>query len=349
MFQMKEIIEEQDYHPEEIVADVSLTQTWWYGEVQKRRGRVVRRFAVLEDGNTRLLVQFIEYSLIGELNYWYAPYGPVVKDSSQDFLKQFEIAIRSKASASTVFIRLDFTRLPSPAGSANGWQAPSIETNVFTKVSKISGSGSYYQPRYEWYTDISKSDEEILMAMHQKTRYSVRLAEKKGVLTEIVSGGSINTHLPEFIKLMQETAKRNNFTLHDDMYYQAFFDEVARRNNGFLILAKHQGGLLAAHLVVIDGHVAHYVFGGTADTKKDLCAPHLSHFQSMLEAKKRGAIIYNFGGISELGSAPHWESITAFKKRFGGYVHAHGQYLDVVLKPFWYHLYNLRKFIKKFI
>lgn len=332
MLEIKEILAEKDYHPETIVPNVPITQTWWYGELQKKRGRVVRRFDISEDGDTKLLVQFIEYQLMGKLNYWYAAYGPVIKDNDEMMPRELDKALRSKGSANTVFIRLDFT--------------PKVETKVFTKVSKTSGSGSFYQPRYEWYTDISGSSDQILMAMHQKTRYSVRLAEKKGVTVEIINGININNQLQSFMSLMRGTAKRNNFTLHDEVYYQTFFDEVASRGNGFLILAKHHDDILAVHLVVLVGKVAHYVFGATSDKLKELCAPYLAHWGGMLEGKKRGATIYNFGGISEQGSAPHWESITVFKKKFGGYTHPHSQYYDVVLKSFWYHLYNFRKWLK---
>jgi hypothetical protein len=38
---------------------------------------------------------------------------------------------------------------------------------------------------------------------------------------------------------------------------------------------------------------------------------------------------------------------TIFKKKFGGKEIAHSDFFDVVVNPFWYHLYNFRKRIKK--
>lgn len=335
MIELREILEAKDYHPERIVSDTPITQTFWYGAAQERRGRKVHRLIISRDSEDKLLAQFIEYPIGHGLSYWYAPYGPMIKDPSEALIRELDKDIRERARGSKiVFVRLDFT--------------PEIKdvTKVFTKVSRISGYGSYYQPRYEWYKDVSSTPDEILMSMHQKTRYSVRLAEKKSIKTRIVSGGELGQSLGSFIKVMQETATRNDFKLHDDDYYQCMFDEIARSGRGFLVEAYLGEELLASHLVVLEGKIAHYLFGGSSDSHKELCAPYLAHYQGMLESKRRGALIYNFGGISENGSAPHWESITTFKKRFGGYAHAHGQYHDVVLKPFWYHLYNIRKFVK---
>ncbi|MFA6050719.1 MAG: peptidoglycan bridge formation glycyltransferase FemA/FemB family protein [Candidatus Paceibacterota bacterium] len=343
MISIKEIVTEAEYKPREVCDSVPLPQTWWYGEAQVKRGRQVKRFALFRDNEIKGYVQWIAYPLVSTLSYWYAPYGPVMASPDREIL----IALRDKFKSleednGIVFIRFDF--FPALSG-----EMTDTASKIFTRSSKTASSGSYYQPRYEWYTDIKESEDTIIMAMHQKTRYSVRLAEKKGVTTSVVSGKDLSSHLSSFLDLMKKTAKRNQFTLHDDFYYKTFFEEVAERGNGFLIEASLSGELLASHLVIVEGDVAHYVFGGTSDTKKEICAPFLAHFNGMKEAKLLGAKYYNFGGINEAGSAPHWEGVTAFKKRFGGHVVAHSEYFDVVIRPFWYHLYNFRKFIKRFI
>ena len=336
---IKEIFSEVEWHPESILPDFPFQQAYWYGEMQKRRGRNVKRFVISKDAVIVGYVQFVVYPLLGFLKYWYAAYGPVTKNADDEIFRKIKSEI---CAQDAVFVRLDFT----PTLSSELFKSAG---RIFTKSPKASSSGSYFQPRHEWYTDISGTADEILSTMHQKTRYSVRYAEKKGVKTEIILGDRLLSHLQVFLSLMKDTAKRNRFSLHDDNYYQCFFEEVAKRNNGFLVEAKLGEEILALHFVVVEGGVAHYAFGGTADQKKELCAPYLAHFAGMLEAKKRGAKEYNFGGISEAGDAPHWAGVTAFKKRFGGRVVSHSSYFDIVLKPFWYYLYIIRKFFKQFI
>ena len=339
MITTKEIFSEAEWHPESILPDFPFQQAFWYGEMQKRRGRNVRRFVISKDAVIVEYVQFVVYPLLGFLKYWYAAYGPVTKNADDEIFRKIRLEI---CAHNAVFVRLDFT----PALSSEFLKSAG---RILTKASLASSSGSYFQPRHEWYTDISKSPDEILAAMHQKTRYSVRYAEKKGVKTEIISGDKLLSHLQDFLSLMKDTARRNKFSLHDDNYYKCFFDEIAKRGNGFAVMAHLGEEAQASHIVVLEGGIAHYAFGGSSDQKKELCAPYLAHFAGMLEAKKRGAKEYNFGGISEAGDAPHWAGVTAFKKRFGGRIVSHSPYFDIVIKPFWYYLYIIRKFFKQFI
>src|SRR5690606_28656624 len=59
--------------------------------------------------------------------------------------------------------------------------------------------------KYNFILDLEKSEEELLKNMHQKTRYNVRLAEKKGVKVEIDNSKNA---FKDYLKLTKETTKR---------------------------------------------------------------------------------------------------------------------------------------------
>ena len=44
--------------------------------------------------------------------------------------------------------------------------------------------------------------------------------------------------------------------------------------------------------------------------------------------------------------AINMDSLTTFKKKFGGREIVHSDFYDVVVKPLWYRLYNFRKRVK---
>ncbi len=64
--------------------------------------------------------------------------------------------------------------------------------------------------------DLSSSEDEILARMKQKTRYNIRLAEKKGVTVRV----GTQADLPILYRMYAETSVRDGFVIRDEGYYQ---------------------------------------------------------------------------------------------------------------------------------
>lgn len=330
MLKVKEI----EYRDEwvQVCKDLPLhfLQSFWYGEIQKKLGNKIARVVVYKDDVAILIGQFINYKLIFGKTYWYAPYGPMVKVYDNDValaLKELK-----KYFKDSVFVRLDMNPKMDSVDEK-------ILKNETHRANKTTYRGSHFQPRTDRYVSILGTDDEILKKMHEKTRYSVRLSEKKGV--KIVVENDIKKDLSLFVEMMKATAMRNSFALHEEEYYKHFFDHV---ENAFLVKATLLGELLAMHLIVCAGDTAHYVFGGSSDLHKNIPSPHLAHFAGMQEARSRGMIHYNFGAVSsKLQPNPKWDSISGFKRKFGGFEFNHSVFFDVVISSFWYYIYVARK------
>jgi len=73
--------------------------------------------------------------------------------------------------------------------------------------------------------DLSAPEEEMLARMKQKTRYNVRLAEKKGVT---VRPGTLDD-LPMLYKMYAETSVRDGFVIRDENYYQTVWTMFMKR------------------------------------------------------------------------------------------------------------------------
>ena len=77
---------------------------------------------------------------------------------------------------------------------------------------------------------------------------------------------------------------------------------------------------------------------------------YAAQWKAIVQAKKVGCTAYNFGGVAPVGNMyKGWEGLTIFKQKFGGYEVRHSDFYDAVIQPFWYHLYNARKLVKKLI
>ena len=68
--------------------------------------------------------------------------------------------------------------------------------------------------------DLNPSEEEFLARMKQKTRYNIRLAEKKGVSVRV----GTKKDLPLLYKMYAETSIRDGFVIRAEGYYKTVWE-----------------------------------------------------------------------------------------------------------------------------
>src|SRR5690606_15427998 len=116
------------------------------------------------------------------------------------------------------------------------------------------------QPPRTIVIDLTPPEDEILGRMKQKTRYNIRLAEKKGVT---VREGTIED-LPALNRMMQVTGQRDSFGIHQPQYYRSAF-EIFAPQNAALWLAEYEGRPLAGVMAFTSGRSAAYLYGASSD------------------------------------------------------------------------------------
>lgn len=336
-FKIREIGNNENFDPSNLCDNVPFTQASFYGDWQKNLGRLVKRFLVYSDKEIIAYFQLVKYPLLFGRSYFYIPYGPVIKVFSEDFFaylkKELELIAKKEGCFS---VRLDFTPL-FPNDTL---------FKFFIKAPLYTYHSAYFQPRVEWFLGLEKSENDLLIAMHEKTRYSIRLAERKGITAEIITE-DFEEYFEIFYKLMMETAKRNGFSLHPKNYYQNIFQNLPP--NSYLSIAKYKEKVLCVYLVVIYGKVANYIYGGSSAEERNRMPTYLTHWKAIVHAKRIHCAYYNFGGVEEQNNLLNkgMITLTLYKRKFGGKEIVHSDFFDVVASPFWYWLYNFRKRIKK--
>lgn len=173
------------------------------------------------------------------------------------------------------------------------------------------------------------SDDALLGQMHQKTRYNVRLAQRRGVSTRMadVDDAAIDC----FYALMQDTASRNEFGIHSRDYYGEFLRIFADR--ALLLFAEIEGRPVAAVVAAAFGDEAIYMYGASSTKDRAHGAGFLLQYEAMRWARARGCSLYDLWGIPaedpestkvEDGgriagtSGSDWRGLYEFKTRFGG-------------------------------
>ena len=296
---MKSAPEQKAWDDAVCAARGSFFQSWQWGEFQKALGREVKRIEGVG--------QFVRMPLPFGKYYWYCPRGPLLPLSKGEIERELFRGL---------FLRIE---------------PPTLEL-----VPDEAIKAQDQQPSHTIELDLSKSDSELLEAMHEKTRYNIRLAERKGVGVRIVPSND-PVAKSAFTKLLVETAERDGFSLHPGAYYETLCDTLTEIGN--LAIATHAGDVLAVHFLVTFNDTTHYLFGASSSAKRNFMAPYLLQWQSALFAKSKGMRWYDFFGISD--AAPSWAGLTRFKRGFGGIEVTYPGTFDIPLQKGWYTVYQM--------
>ena len=246
--------------------------------------------------------------------YYYSPRGPVILKEEQEVWKTLQAYLKKSGAA---FWRMEPLVLP------DGYN--------FKKTIDL-------QPKQSLMLDLLKTEEELLADMHQKTRYNIRLAEKKNLR---FSEGNSDEDFDDFWRLMQKTGNRDGFKIHGKKHYQT----LAQGNQDFikLFLIKKDSNCLAAGLFSFYGNKVTYLHGASDNDNRQLMSPYLLQWEVIRLAKQQGYKYYDFFGIDE----KKWPGVTRFKLGFGGYKAEYAGTNDLVFKPVIYYLYSLLRKIKR--
>lgn len=199
------------------------------------------------------------------------------------------------------------------------------------------------QPPRTIIVDISGSEEDILARMKQKTRYNIRLAEKKGV---VVRGWD---DLKSFHKMMLVTGGRDRFGVHSFEYYTQAYALMHPKQMCEILLAEYEGKQLAALFVARHGNRAYYLYGASTDEERNRMPTYLLQWEAMKWAKAHGCGAYDLWGVPDEDEATleaNFEKrndglwgVYRFKRGFGGEIKRAVQAMDKVYNPLLYWAY----------
>ena len=199
------------------------------------------------------------------------------------------------------------------------------------------------QPPRTIIIDISSSEEEILARMKQKTRYNIRLAEKKGVTVRAWDD------LAAFHQMMLVTGGRDEFGVHSLEYYTRAYKLMHPKGMCEILVAEYEGKPLAALFVARNGKRAYYLYGASTDEQRNRMPTYLLQWEAVKWAKARGCEEYDLWGVPDEDEATleaNFESrhdglwgVYRFKRGFGGQLKRAAQAMDRVYNPLLYWAY----------
>ncbi|MFO7153451.1 MAG: peptidoglycan bridge formation glycyltransferase FemA/FemB family protein [Caldicoprobacter oshimai] len=265
---------------------------------------------------------FVNYTIM------YSPRGPVCDIHDYATIKELidkarEVARRYKSYV----LKLD------PDVEKDNLEFQKIVKKLGFRIKSNSKDFEGAQPRFVFRLDIkNKTEEELLMSFHQKVRYNIRLAMRKGVEIRIGSKDDI----PEFHKIMVETGIRDKFVVRSASYFEKMLDCLGP-DNIRLYLAYYRGNMIAGAIAVAYGNKCWYLYGASSNQHRNVMPNYLLQWEMIKWAVERGCDIYDFRGVSGNVDKNHpLYGLYRFKKGFGGKFTEFIGELDYVFNPLVY-------------
>ena len=194
--------------------------------------------------------------------------------------------------------------------------------------------------------NLVSSEEELLSNMKQKTRYNIRLAQKKGV--SVRPGTTADFHL--LYKMYAETSVRDGFLIRGEDYYQTVwntFGQPPASGHSYatpfsepLIAEVDNQPIGAVSMFYFSGQ-AIYLFGMSRTEHREKMPNYLLQWEAMRRAKALGCTVYNLWGAPDnFNENDGLWNVFRFKEGLGGYVSRTLGAWDFTPNPIWYKLYT---------
>jgi peptidoglycan pentaglycine glycine transferase (the first glycine) len=311
-------------------------QSWEWGQVKKGMGWNPLPLILEEDGEIKASLLILKRSLpIPGLkkSIFYSPRGPVVDLDNQELVRVlFEGARKAAQDHGAIFLKVD----PDVAVSNQEFAAILTDCNFTKNETGLDFEG--VQPAFVFRLDISPSVDELLSNMHSKTRYNIKLAEKKGVQIRKANGLE---DLRKFYDVLVETAERDRFLIRGYEYFEMIWDHMVQNGLGEIFLAEWEGKIVAATLAMSMGDKAWYLYGASSNQYRNVMPNYLIQWAMICWAKERDCTLYDFRGVSgDLDESNPLYGLYKFKKGFNGEFTEFVGDWDTVYSPFFYLLWT---------
>ncbi len=324
-----------------------ILQSWEWGEAKSNFGWEMEPISWGKNSNKPdavglLLQRKVRLArFLPGLSVCYIPRGPILDwknlDLVRSVLRDLEEKTRKKG---TIFLKMDPEVILGEGVPGTPEEEKNSKGETIREELKSRGwifSDSQIQYKNTAWLDLSGTEEDWLNRMKPKTRYNLRLSEKKGVT--IRKGDLKDLHL--LYQMYAETSVRDSFTIRNENYYQNVWSLFMKKDMAIPLIAEYEGSPIAGLMLFLLGSRAWYLFGMSTGQNRDLMPNYLLQWEAMREARKAGCTTYDLWGAPDEfdSSDPMW-GVYRFKEGLGARVIRTIGAWDYTSRPAMYTLYS---------
>ncbi len=287
--------------------------------------------------------QILRNGFAAPLSILYTPKGPLMDWSNKSLRHRVLNDLQDFAKKrGAIFLKMD-------PDIVLGTGVPQSEDDFIDNdgqavIAELKGRGWGYssdqiQFKNTVLVDLTSTEEEILARMKQKTRYNIRLAEKKGVVLRVGTREDFGM----LYKMYAETSVRDGFVIRDEGYYQTVWKLFMDSSEPTCepLIAEVDGEAVAAIFVFYFAGRAYYVYGMSRNSHREKMPAYLLQWEAMRRAKAKDCNTFDLWGAPDVfdESDSMW-GVYRFKEGLGGKVVRTLGAWDYAPNPFWYKLYS---------
>ncbi|MBQ0105230.1 MAG: peptidoglycan bridge formation glycyltransferase FemA/FemB family protein [Armatimonadetes bacterium] len=312
-----------------------LLQSYERGDLKAKSGWIPIRI-IGEENNRIIATANILKKSLPKVNrcIFYIPRGFTCDTHNPDIVRKLTSFIKSLAKKhKAILIKID-----PPIPCEDSISLKNITDNGFIPIQDTGFGG--VQPKCVMQLDLEgKSEDDLIASFHQKWRYNIRLAAKKGVT---VKTDCTKADLPVFYELLKETCKRDGFLVRGYEYFENMWDLLEPKGYIKMFLTYYEGEPLTGSLCYLWGDKAMYTYGASNNSHRNFMPNHLMQWEMIKWAKSNNCKWYDFRGVSpkkEKDENDRLSGLNRFKEGFNPrFVEYIGEF-DLPLDKFWYILW----------
>ncbi|MDY6846908.1 MAG: peptidoglycan bridge formation glycyltransferase FemA/FemB family protein [Chloroflexota bacterium] len=322
-------------------------QTWQWGQVKSRFGWQPHHLLWRNENGevvASVLVLQRRIDLAGlpiGMSVMYAPRGPLLDWSDAALVKKvLDDLQRFAEQKKVIFLKID-PDLPIGYGIPGDEKDELNPIGEAVKQSLKARDWVFSEEQIQFkntvVVDLKGDQDEMLMRMKSKTRYNIRLAERRGV--RVRPGGIEDIDL--LYSMYAHTAVRDDFLIRGKEYYRAVWEHFFADGLAEPLIAEVAGSPVGAVVIFRFGGRAWYIHGMSLNEHREKMFNYRLQWEAMLYSKRAGCYQYDMWGAPDTfdESDPLW-GVYRFKDGFGGLVHRTLGAWDYPVRSISYPLYT---------
>lgn len=274
----------------------------WHGISVYRQDRLVATMGIL-----------IRKLPLG-FSMFYVPRGPVCDRTNPNIWGELMEAMKQVAKKHhALLVHTD------PDEHDSNEEFRTLMKSLGFREKKDDGFGNI-QPQHVFRLNLTEGSKDIFKTFSAKTRYNIRLAQRKGIVIREYSGSD---RIPDFVLkdfhcLMKTTGQRDHFCIRGLPYFRGLLNALKDDSRIFVAyLCEHP---IAGSIEVFCGKKAWYLYGASANEHRNVMPNYLLQWTMIQRAIERDCEVYDFRGVpgGNTSEDDPLYGLYRFKKGFSG-------------------------------